>query len=672
MATFGNAWPEPRSLSVSFPSDQAAIGAYRNVARESLDQVTDRLAWQEASLRAFQTWAVQANLNIGLMPDRGDDFGAVGLSTNDPRFGEFRIGAFPQGSVLANAAPFQVNAGTWSGDVLINSDVDFFLADRNASGPVAVPMVDGKPAVELYSVLLHEAGNALGLADNSTPGAVMNGVYSAPNTSLKSSDITAIRQLYGARQDLNEPVGNNNARSRATLIATPAGNTGQSPITVRGSLNTMSDVDFYRFQPIPGKEKVTVRLVAAGISLVKGQIEVLDRNGNKIADAKTDSVFNNNLQVEIGSLHDHSSLFVRVARNANDVFAIGDYRLELDYRDPSQQPSILPPVFDADANDGDESFPIDFVSVDALFRQAGIIDTETGLNDTLTTATRLDTTEGYLPNTRYELQAAIATLGDRDLWRFRSPSTPSPVLHVHIDPVGLPANTMEVVLLTSSGARVAAQVTRKPDGGMSIEVANPTASTDYVLFVRTVAGSAIPAGNYVASVSFATNAGTNVRQLYHGELQAGSENFTNLTIGKTQLIRFDLSSQSTMSSSGIQMTIHDAKTGDIVTSFASASQTTRSDYVWLAAGDYVIRTKNIQQPGTIGVLNRFSLSAAVLSDDQGPRLTDPNSGLPRVTPGGTTSVPPVVVGPYEPPFLTPWFSNVVVTFINDFYRNNLQ
>jgi hypothetical protein len=546
-----------------------------------------------------------------------------------------------------------------------------FLSTSGVNSVGANATMEGG-AVELYSVLLHEAGNALGLADNSMPGAVMNGVYSVPNTSLKISDISAIRQLYGARQDLNEPVGNNNAWSRATLIAIPAGNIGQSLITVRESLNTMSDVDFYRFQPIPGKEKVTVRLVAAGISLVKGQIEVLDRNGNKIGDAKTDSIFNNNLQVEIGSLQDHSSLFVRVARNANDVFAIGDYRLEFDYRDPSQQPSILPPVFDADANDGDESFPIDFVSVDALFSRAGMIDTETGLNDTLTTASRLDTTEGYLPNTRYELQAAIATLADRDLWRFRSPSTPSPVMHVHIDPVGLPANNMEVVLLTSSGARVAAQVTRKSHGGMSIEVANPTASTDYALFVRTVAGASIPAGNYVASVSFATNAGTNVRQLFQGELQAGSENFTNLTIGKTQLIRFDLSSQSTMSSSGIQMTIHDAKTGDIVTSFASASQTTRSDYVWLTAGDYVIRTKNIQQPGTTGVPNRFSLSAAVLSDDQGPRLTDPNSGLPRVTPGGTTSVPPVVVGPYEPPFLTPWFSNVVVTFINDFYRNNLQ
>ena len=43
MANFGTPWPDARSLSISFPTDQAAVGAYRNAAREVLDQVTDRL-----------------------------------------------------------------------------------------------------------------------------------------------------------------------------------------------------------------------------------------------------------------------------------------------------------------------------------------------------------------------------------------------------------------------------------------------------------------------------------------------------------------------------------------------------------------------------------------------------------------------------------------------------
>jgi hypothetical protein len=45
--------------------------------------------------------------NLALVPDRCDDFEAVELSTNNPRFGEFRIGAFPPLSVLAKALAYQ-------------------------------------------------------------------------------------------------------------------------------------------------------------------------------------------------------------------------------------------------------------------------------------------------------------------------------------------------------------------------------------------------------------------------------------------------------------------------------------------------------------------------------------------------------------------------------------
>jgi hypothetical protein len=49
-ATFGVAWPDARNLSVSFPTDDASIGAYGNSLREVLDQVADRKVWQEPGL----------------------------------------------------------------------------------------------------------------------------------------------------------------------------------------------------------------------------------------------------------------------------------------------------------------------------------------------------------------------------------------------------------------------------------------------------------------------------------------------------------------------------------------------------------------------------------------------------------------------------------------------
>jgi hypothetical protein len=623
MATFGTPWPEPRTLSVSFPSDQAAIGAFRNQARESLDQVADRSEWQEAALRAFQTWSIHANINVGLVPDRGDDFGTVGLSNDDPRFGEFRIGAFPQSGVLANALPFQQLAGTWSGDVLINSDVPYFLAPLPATSPVQVPVAaDGSPAVELNSVLLHEAGNALGLADNSVAGAVMNGTYSGPNMTLKSSDITAIRQLYGARRDVYETVSNN-ARSRATVIPTPTGFRGDVPLTIRGSLNSMTDVDFYRFQPLAGREKVTVRLMASGISLVKAQLEVLDRFGNKIADAKADSIFENNLQLEIGSLKDHSQLFLRVVRNTGDVFAIGDYRIELDYRDPSLQPSIVPPPHDQDAIDEDDT-PVDFVSVDVLFSQVGMVETEVGANDTLTTASPLFSAPGFLANTRYEAQASIASLQDRDLWRFQAPSNVSPLLNISVDPVGLTSSAAEVILLNTAGDRIPANATRRPDGGVTLEVVNPAPNQTYILFVRTLEGQMRPVGNYVVAINFATNAADQLRPVFSGTAASNTVQATAFTTYKTQLFQFSLNASAASSDIGVQLSLYDARTGDIVASFATSSGVLRREYVWLGAGDYYWRIQRIVRTASaIGSVS-YTLAADVLSDDQGPRSVDPN------------------------------------------------
>ncbi|MCG8648463.1 MAG: matrixin family metalloprotease, partial [Pirellulales bacterium] len=280
LAGFGTAWPNPRSLTVSFPTDQAQIGAYNNALRYVFDQVTDRLQWQEAALRAFQTWAVETNLNLGLVVDRGDHFGTVGLSQGDPRFGDFRIGAFPQQGVLANALPYQVLAGTWSGDVLLNTQVNYFLADWQSDSTIDVPDPNEKgPAVELFSVLLHEAGNALGLEDVDLPGAVMHLHYQGPQGELAQTDISAIRQLYGGpRQDIYEPLDNGTLAS-ATFIPAPSGFAGEVSLTVPGSLNDHDDVDHYRFEPLAGQENVVVRLRASGISLLKSHLFVTDAAG---------------------------------------------------------------------------------------------------------------------------------------------------------------------------------------------------------------------------------------------------------------------------------------------------------------------------------------------------------------------------------------------------------
>lgn len=671
MANFGTPWPDARSLSVSFPTDQAAVGAYRNAAREVLDQVTDRLQWQEAALRAFQTWAVQANINVGLSADRGDDFGAVGLSTNDPRFGEFRIGAFPQIGVLANALPYQQIAGTWSGDVLLNTHTNFFLGDWNSTSPIQVPAANEKgPAVELFSVLLHEAGNALGLADNTLAGAVMNGTYSGPNGILKSSDIAAIRQLYGPRRDVFEASANN-IRSQASIVQNPLGFTGSQPLSVNGSLNSMGDVDFYRISTLPGKEKVSIRLWASGISLLKAKLEVLDRFGNKISDVKADSVFDNNLQLDIGSLQDHPSLFVRVARNTNDVFAIGDYRLDIDYRDTSLQPSLTPTAHDADAEDEDDA-SVDYVSVDELFDQFGLVDLEVGTNDSLTTATPLATTIGFLEHTRYEFQSALASASDRDLWSFQAPTTASPTLHITVDPVTSRIAPLDVILLNRDGDRIGSSLTHKADGGLSLVVNEPLAGEHYVLLVRSPSGTEVAPGNYVATINFATNSASALRTVYSDIVTNASASLSKLTIPKTQLFRFDLSSQADSNDIGVQLNIFDARTGAMVAAMASANGLARTEYVWLGAGEYVLKAINrARLPSAVGVAS-FSLRADVISDDQGPLPIDPTQ-IPEYPEEDwiwgeiPPTSPPPIIDFFVPLPEDPWNIDVFYSPYDDYY-----
>src|SRR5206468_881693 len=91
---------------------------------------------------------------IGVTGDDGSAFGGPGLLQGDSRFGDLRVAARPlSANVYAIATPFDL-LNTWSGEILVNSTQQFSKGD---------------PAgVDLFSVLLQEAGHALVNADLTT------------------------------------------------------------------------------------------------------------------------------------------------------------------------------------------------------------------------------------------------------------------------------------------------------------------------------------------------------------------------------------------------------------------------------------------------------------------------------------------------------------------------
>src|SRR2546421_314890 len=77
-ATFGVAWPDPQHLTVSFVPDGTAVDGTQSGLFQALNGTAPTPAWQAELLRALQTWAASANVNIGVVTDGGQAIGSAG------------------------------------------------------------------------------------------------------------------------------------------------------------------------------------------------------------------------------------------------------------------------------------------------------------------------------------------------------------------------------------------------------------------------------------------------------------------------------------------------------------------------------------------------------------------------------------------------------------------
>ncbi len=172
----GSKWADT-NISFSYVPDGTPWEGGLSTLFASLDAVAATPVWQREFTLALQTWANVSTLNFYQVSDDGSPSHTLGLAQGDPRFGDIRLGVAPLGSSVLGSTWYP-NGIALGGNITLNSNGTFAIG----SFP------------DLFMVLRHEVGHALGLRHSSVDGSVMRTAWV---DSLHDDDIAGIQFLYG-------------------------------------------------------------------------------------------------------------------------------------------------------------------------------------------------------------------------------------------------------------------------------------------------------------------------------------------------------------------------------------------------------------------------------------------------------------------------------------------
>lgn len=612
--TWGTPWPDASHLTLSFAPDGTQVGSYTSDLFGSLNAVGPTALWQREVVRAFQTWAVNANINLSVVSDSGLAFGAAGAIQSDARFGDIRIGAYRMPfDAEATASAFQLDAGTWSGDVAVNSAAGFGI--------------HGAGRYDLFSVLLHEAGHVFGLDHIDDPNSPLYPSYLGVRTGLSAADIAALQSLYGSRTpDRFEGASGNGERGTATRLSLLANADGSLALGADADITTLQDRDMFSFETPLNVGGAVIQVRTAGISLMTPRVSVFDASGNLLVSAASVDPLAGGLTIRVNNIHPLSTYYVKIESARQDVFGIGAYQLTVNYL---PLVNLLAGTVTSVVTHG--------VSAVTTF----LINNDLHTDDSFATALNLQQTLSR-PDARFDqaFRGSISDSWDVDFYKFQAPSAAlggNLVLTAMI--WGLQDGGLQPNLRVYDANRnpVAAEVLINDSYTYTIQIEGAVPGAVYYAKVDAAGADAEQrTGSYFLGLDFHTNP---VRTRHFTSATLGNlrrEDTQTLTLTANRLFHFVLSADAhgAPTEATVVMTILD-QSGKVIYSLAGNTNEAVTGNAYLLEGSYVVRFTATTTAGAALPDLECELRGTVLDDPIGPEPVDPTAD-----PGGAPSTPP--------------------------------